>query len=178
MKQIIAFAGSSSRHSINKKLTERAAKKLEKTAFRVLDLNDFDLPIFSVDLQNEAGFPDAAIAFSTLIEESDGIILSLAEHNGSYSAVFKNLFDWLSRIESKTWKNKPMLLMSTSTGARGGASVMLAAQTRFPFHDSNIVASFSLPNFNENFGLDRLTNDYLETELSEAVSKFEAAVNA
>ena len=178
MKHILAFAGSSSSHSINKKLVELAAKKLEKTGFRVLDLNDFELPIFSVDLQNDMGFPDKAIEFSNLIEESDGIILSLAEHNGSYSAVFKNLFDWLSRIESKTWKHKPMLLMSTSTGARGGASVMLAAQTRFPFHDSNIVASFSLPNFNENFGPDRLKNNYLEAQLSEAVSKFEAAVNS
>jgi NAD(P)H-dependent FMN reductase len=75
----------------------------------------------------------------------------MAEHNGSYTAWFKNLFDWVSRINGKFLQDKKILLLSTSPGARGAQSVMASALDRFPRHGAIILASFSLPNFNENF---------------------------
>lgn len=173
MKKVIAFAASSSKNSINKQLVNYATSKLTVASTEVLDLNDYSLPVFSVDLEKESGFPENALAFSKKIEESKGIILSLAEHNGSYTAVFKNLFDWLSRIEVKTWRNKPMLLLSTSPGGRGGKNVMQAAQTRFPIHDSNIIESFSLPYFSDNFSEGEIVNDSLKSDFIKAISTFE-----
>lgn len=176
MEKVIVFAGSSSKNSINKKLAEYAAGQLKNTEYEVLDLNNFELPVFGVDLEKESGFPENALAFNKKLEESKGIILSLAEHNGTYTAVFKNLFDWLSRIEAKTWRNKPMLLLSTSPGGRGGKNVMQAAQTRFPIHDSNIIENFSLPYFSDNFSEGKIINDSLQSDFIEAVSKFESAL--
>ncbi|MFG6685860.1 NADPH-dependent FMN reductase [Mariniflexile sp. HNIBRBA6329] len=173
MKNIIAFAGSNSRESINKKLATYTVSLVENVNINNLDLNDFELPLFGVDLEKEQGIPENAHNFLNLIKTSDGIILSLAEHNGAYSTVFKNIFDWMSRIDGKLWSNKPMLLMATSPGARGGASVLGIAKNRFPFNGGNIVSEFSLPNFNDNFKDGKLVNDALNSELLEAVKTFQ-----
>ena len=128
MKNIIAFAGSDSKTSINKQLATYTSSLVENATINILDLNDFILPLYGIDLEKENGIPDNAHKFLDLIKASDGIILSLAEHNGAYSTAFKNLFDWMSRIDGKLWSNKPMLLMATSPGVRGGASVLEIAK--------------------------------------------------
>ena len=172
MKKIIAFAGSNSKKSINKKLVLFATSLLNDVSVTVLDLNDFNLPLYGVDIENEYKIPSDAHKFLNLIKESDGIVLSLAEHNGAYTVAFKNLFDWLSRIESKLFFNKPMLLMATSPGARGGASVLDIAKNRFPYHNANIVETFSLPFFANHFNEGKITNtDFLE-QLNKSINKF------
>ncbi len=176
MKKIIAFAGSNSKTSINKQLAEYAASLVDNVETTLLDLNDFDLPIYGIDLENEKGIPDNAKKFLDFIKSSDGIILSLAEHNGAYATVFKNLFDWMSRIEGKTFQRKPMLLMATSPGARGGISVLNIAKDRFPRHDANIVEVFSLPSFGANFSEGKITNVDLSTDLKGKVEQFKKAL--
>ncbi len=176
MKKILVFAGSNSSTSINKQLATTAAKKLKKIEFQVVDLSDYTVPMYGMDLENESGIPENAQKFNKLLIENDGIILSLAEHNGSYSAVFKNLFDWLSRIDSKVWKNKPMLLMSTSPGGRGGAGVLGGAKTTFPHLGGNIVSEFSLPSFFDNFKEGEVVDVVLENQLIAAVETFEKSV--
>lgn len=172
MKQIIAFAGSTSKASINKQLVTYTASLVDNAQATVLDLNDFSLPLFSVDLQKEQGIPDNALKFLDYIKNSDGIVVSLAEHNGAYSAAFKNIFDWMSRAEQKLFMDKPMLLMATSTGARGGASVLEIAKDRFPRHSAQVVATFSLPLFNDNFSDGKVSNDDLNSDLKSAVLTF------
>ncbi len=176
MKNILAFAGSNSSDSINKQLSIYAASLVEGAKATILDLNDFDLPIYSKDLEAEKGIPENATKFLDYIKQSDGIVLSLAENNGAYSAVFKNLFDWLSRAEQKNWLGKPMLLMATSPGARGGQSVLQMAEDRFPRHNANIVGKFSLPSFNDNFSDGKIINDDLNNKLKEEVKQFEKSL--
>jgi len=92
--------------------------------------------------------------FLALIQKNDGIILSLAEHNGSYSAAFKNVLDWTTRVETKLWSSKPMLLMATSPGGRGGANVLATAAGSFPHLGAEVIATFSLPSFHDHFTID------------------------
>lgn len=165
MNNILTFAGSNSLDSINKQLAIYASELIEDVEITVLDLNDFELPIFSKHYEKNHGIPENAISFLNHIKQSDGIILSLAENNGAYSTVFKNLFDWMSRSEPKLFFGKPMLLMATSPGKRGGMSVLTIAKERFPFHDSQIVADFSLPSFDANFADGKITNPELDSEL-------------
>lgn len=172
MKQIIAFAGSNSSDSINKQLASYTASLVDNAEHTVLDLNDYDLPIYSKDLEAKEGIPQNAIRFLDTLRQCDGIVISLAENNGAYSAVFKNLFDWLSRAEQKNWLNKPMLLMAATPGARGGQSVLQMALDRFPRHDAQIVGKFSLPSFEDNFSDGKLINEELNNELLKAVEKF------
>lgn len=176
MKHIIAFAGSNSSNSINKQLATYAASLVEGAKVTVLDLNDFEMPMYSKQLEEKEGHPKNAKSFVEHIRKSDGIVLSLAEYNGAYTSVFKNLFDWMSRIEQKTFMNKSMLLMATSPGARGGQSVLGIAMDRFPYHDANIVGKFSLPSFNDNFSEDKITNEELDDQLKEEVKQFEKSL--
>ena len=173
MKNIIAFAGSNSKSSINKQLAVYTSTLVENVEVTVLDLNDFDLPIYGIDYEIEHGIPDNAHKFLDHIKSTDGIILSLAEHNGTYATVFKNIFDWMSRIDGKLWSDKPMLLMATSPGARGGATALEIAKGRFSYMGGNIIAEFSLPSFNQNFSEGAMVNQELKTQLEEAVKQFQ-----
>lgn len=165
--KIIAFAGSNSQHSINKKLAGYAANQFKNAEVEVLDLNDFAMPLFSVDLEKEVGQEPKAIAFLKKISKADILVVSLAENNGNYSAAFKNVFDWSSRIEKDVFQHKPMLLLATSPGARGGSSVLEIAKNAFPRYGGEIKASFSLPSFNNNFDTEKgeISNAELKTDL-------------
>ncbi|MCK0131508.1 NAD(P)H-dependent oxidoreductase [Flavobacteriaceae bacterium F08102] len=175
MKKILAFAGSNSSTSINKQLVTYAANQLEES-LTILDLNDFNLPVFGVDLEREEGIPQAAHDFLAEIKKSDGILLSLAEHNGAYSTVFKNLLDWMSRIDGALWSEIPMFLMATSPGKRGGASVLEIAQNRFKFMGGNIVSTFSLPSFNENFKQGAIINTDYKKLFKSALEVFKNSI--
>jgi len=173
MKTLVALGASSSKKSINKAFAVHVASKVTDTSITVLDLNDYDLPIYSVDKEAEIGIPAAARNFNEIIESADGLIISLAEHNGTYTAVFKNLLDWLTRIDLKVWKGKPMLLLSTSPGNRGATTVLGVAKSYFRFIEGNIVADFSHPSFYENFSNEEIVNAELESKLDEKIAVFE-----
>lgn len=171
--KILTFAGSNSKNSINKKLAIYASSLFMNAQVEVLDLNDYDLPVFGVDLEKEIGKPELSQKFLDKISQSDFIILSLAEHNGNFSVAFKNIFDWASRGGVKVFQQKPMLLMATSNGARGGKSVLEIAANRFPFDGAEIKATFSLPKFSENFDVEnnKMVNEELDGEFKAIVEK-------
>ena len=151
MKKIIAFGASSSKKSINKILANFTAKQIEDAEVNLLDLNDFEMPIYSADYENEFGIPKQAYEFKNALSSADGIIISFAEHNGAYTAAFKNIFDWISRVEKIVWFNKPMFLLATSDGARGAITVLKMAHDRISKGGQLDIPSFSLPNFSQNF---------------------------
>lgn len=176
MKKIIAFAGSNSKNSINKQLVTYVASHIKTIDSQVLDLNDFELPLYGIDYEIEHGVPDNAQKFLDLIKSSDGIVLSLAEHNGNYSAAFKNIFDWMSRLDGKVWNDKPMFLMASSPGGRGGATVLEIAKNSFPRMGATIVADFSLPSFQNNFSEKELLDTDLNDKMNIEINKFEKAI--
>ena len=172
--KIIAFAGSNSQQSINKKLATYAASLFENAEVEVLDLNDFEMPLFNVDIEKEIGQHPLAKAFLEKISSADILVVYLAEHNGNYAAAFKNVFDWCSRINGKIFQEKPMLLAATSPGGRGGASVLEIAKNAFPRFGTSIKGTFSLPNFNANFDVEKgiISNVELDNQLKEIVKGF------
>ncbi|UAM99661.1 NAD(P)H-dependent oxidoreductase [Polaribacter litorisediminis] len=177
MKKVIVFAGSNSKKSINKELATYTASLVKNVELEILDLNDFELPMYGIDEETKNGIPKKAIEFLKAVHSADGIILSLAEHNGNFSVAFKNVYDWCSRIEQKVWKNIPMLLMATSPGGRGGATVLAIAKSGFPFMGGNIVADFSLSSFYDNFKDGQIINKDVFSVLEAQVEKFEQAIN-
>lgn len=161
--KILSFAGSNSSKSINRKLSAYAARLFENADVELLDINDYEMPLFSQDREDEIGQHPLAQAFLDKLAAADMIVLSLAENNGNYAAAFKNLFDWCSRIQKEVFQNKPMLLLATSPGQRGGKSVLEIAESNLPRYGGNIKAVFSLPSFYQNFDVE--TNQISDTEL-------------
>ena len=133
MSKILAFGASSSKNSMNKKLASFVANKIAPQEAILIDLNDYEMPIYSDDRKKVDGIPEKAYEFKNLIKASDGIIISLAEHNGSYTAAFKNIYDWISVIEEIVWNYKPILLLSASNGSRGGKSVIIISSSSILF---------------------------------------------
>lgn len=171
--KILAFAASNHSNSINKKLVTYIAQQFDGNEIEILDLNDYEMPIYSIDREVVNGIPSLALDFANKIDEADLIIISLAEYNGSYSVAFKNIFDWISRIPNrKAFNDKKMFLSATSPGARGGLSVLETAKIAFPFYGGNVIANFSLPLFGENFRENEgIVNEDKKQELDDIISK-------
>lgn len=176
MKKIVTLGGSTSKKSINKILAEYTGDLLNTVEVQNIDLNNYKMPLYSVDVEEESGFPEGAIKLNELINKVDGFIISFAEHNGAYSAAFKNTFDWLSRIEGKVWRDKPMLLLATSPGARGGQTVLGLALGWFPYQGGVIVGSMSVPSFYDNFKDGALVNKDLKSNLDRLVADFQKVI--
>jgi NAD(P)H-dependent FMN reductase len=177
MKKIITIAGSNSQKSINKRLLFYSSSLIENVEIIPIDLNDYDMPIYGVDYETEYGIPTAAKELNELLDKADGFILALAEHNGTYTSVFKNTLDWLSRANIKVWRDKPTFLMATSPGGRGGATVLEAAVSYFPYLGANVTGHFSLPSFFDNFSEDAVSNAEFKEELTQKVELFEQQLN-
>lgn len=148
---ITAFAASNSTTSINKQFVQYAAQQFAADSIHVLDLNDFEMPIYSTEREKNEGIPQQAHDFVEALSKADLIVVSIAEHNGTYTAAFKNIFDWASRAQLKMFNEKPLVLLSTAPGPMGGKFALEAAATRFPRHGAHLVGTFALPAFSTNF---------------------------
>ena len=177
MKKIITIAGSNSKKSINKSLIAYTTGLLESVEIIAIDLNDYVLPVYGVDFEEENGIPTTVRRLNELFDGTDGFIISLAEHNGSYATVFKNIIDWLSRVNMKIWREKPMLLMATSPGGRGGTAVLQSAKAYFPYLGGKVIADFSLPNFYDNFSEDEISDNELKEELNRKTLLYKRHLN-
>jgi NAD(P)H-dependent FMN reductase len=178
MKKILAFGASNNSQSINKKLAEYVANQLTEVETTILDLQNFELPVYSVDAEKESGVPKPAVQFSQFIKESDAIIISLAEYNGLYTAAFKNLWDWMSRLGSpQVWQKKPMFLLGTSPSRREDSYVMKVSKDLFPMFGATIVASFHLPSFHHFFKENQITESQQQELFAIELQKFQHYLN-
>ncbi|BBN81628.1 FMN reductase [Pseudoalteromonas sp. A25] len=168
--KVLAFAASNSRQSINKQLVQYMASLIEGAEVELIDLNDYEMPIYSSDRENESGIPAQAQQFYNKIGEADAIVVSFAEHNGSYTAAYKNIFDWTSRINQKVYQNKPMVLLATSPGPGGAKSVLASATGSAPFFAMDVKASVSVPSFYDVFDSEKgeIKDETLKQELKQS----------
>ncbi|KJF99197.1 NADPH-dependent FMN reductase [Photobacterium leiognathi] len=171
--KLLAFAATNSQQSINRALVTYAASQVNADEVEILDLNDFEMAIYSIDRENASGIPEQAQLFFDKICQADAILISFAEHNGTYTAAYKNIFDWASRINQKFYQQKPVIMLATSPGPGGAKNVLDTAVTSAPFFDANVVGSLSIPSFYENFDLEKQTliNEELNSQLISLVTK-------
>lgn len=175
--KILAFAASSSTKSINKQLVTYAADVLKADIIQdaeidILDINDYEMLIYSSAREEAGGIPDLAHKFADKIEGADALLISYAEHNGNYSAAYKNLFDWTSRIDVKVFRGKPMVLLATSPGLGGGANVLNLAKTSAPHFAADVKADLSVPSFYDVFDAEagRITDADVDAKLKAALA--------
>lgn len=173
MKKILAFAGSNSPTSINHQLILNVSRRISEHEVEVLKLSDYDFPMFSIVREKE-GIPENIKFLYEKIQEVPALIISVNENNRNVSAFFKNIIDWLSRVERKFLQDKKILLMSTSPGQYGGAAALEYAKTIFPRFGGTVVESFSLPKFRENFNVEKgvIVNEVFELGVVEVITSF------
>lgn len=175
--KILAFAASNSRNSINRALVDHAAASilpgiLHDATVELLDLNDYEMPIYSIDREREFGIPAEAREFFGRIGAADALLVSFAEHNGFVTAAWKNVFDWMSRIETKVWQGKPMVILAASPGSRAGARVLASQVSSAPRFGGEVRSSFGIGEWSKAWdaGAKVLTRHKDVTALSDALA--------
>ena len=158
--KILAFGASNSRTSMNKKLASYSARKIaswhdNNANISILDLNDFEMPLYSIERNEEIGEYPLAIKFLDNIANTDLLIISFAEHNGIYTVAFKNIIDWCSRIRRDIFQNKNMILLAASVGPSGGINVLSFAEQSMPHFGGIVKGTFSIAKFQDEFDDDK-----------------------
>ena len=173
MKKIIAFSGSNSSKSINQQFVKYVSRLITDVSVEVIDLRDYDAPIYSSDLEQE-GIPLPIKELALKLEEGDAYIVSTPEHNGSLPAFFKNILDWSSRNNPKFFGGHPVMLLSASPGGYGGANALADLEKKMKYFGGEVIAKYSLASFNNNFDSSQGVVSDTETDhkINEAVESF------
>ncbi|MBL4812195.1 MAG: NAD(P)H-dependent oxidoreductase [Rhodobacteraceae bacterium] len=129
---LVGLCGALRTGSYNRLLLAEAARLFAPTRFSEGDLR---LPLYDGDDEAQSGVPAAAQLLADQISRADAIIIATPEYNGAPSGVLKNALDWVSRVEGKPFKDKPMALLSASAGPSGGENAQAKLRAWLPgFH--------------------------------------------
>ena len=128
MAKFLMFAGSARKASTNKQLAALAAStaKADGADVTLIDLKDFEMPLYDGDLEQDRGLPENAKRLKQLFVEHDGIFIASPEYNSSISPLLKNVLDWISRPNTESepplwaFNGKVMAIGSVASGAFGG----------------------------------------------------------
>src|SRR4051812_16465708 len=109
MKNITLFSGSNNPQSINQKLVVIISEMISTKNNKIIDLKEYDMPMYSIAVQNTTGVPMQTLQLKQVLDSADLLIISVPEYNGSMPSFFKNILDWLSRsaTDYKVLNNKP-----------------------------------------------------------------------
>ncbi|MEC7265707.1 MAG: NAD(P)H-dependent oxidoreductase [Bacteroidota bacterium] len=172
MAAILAFAGSNSSTSINFKLVKLTVSLVQSHEIQVINMAKCPFPMFSEDEEKQKGYSNSLVELHDDIQKSEGLILSVNEHNGNPSAYFKNVLDWLSRLDRNFLEGTKILLMSTSGGKRGAKGSLAVIENLLPRFGGEVITTFSLPSFYENFSEEGILDATLKAEHQIALEAF------
>ena len=173
----LAFSGSNSSKSINQQFIHHVAGQLQHNV-DIIDLRDYDIPMFSTDIEQNTGIPDGVKELFETIENYDSYIISIPEHNGNYPAFFKNILDWLSRVDRKFFSKKPVLLLNATPSPNATKPVLDLAEASFGFSGATITDKFVLSGFNNHLidGRISIHDDELLTKFNTIINRFEKSI--
>jgi NAD(P)H-dependent FMN reductase len=152
--RILAFSGSARRDSLNKKLlaVTVAATREAGGEVTLIDLNDYALPLYHGDLEDDEGMPAHATKLIELILAHDALLIASPEYNSMITPLLKNTLDWCTRADDSPFPGKVAAVISASPGAFGGVRSLKLAQQLLTHLGCFVVPSTtSLPQANKAF---------------------------
>ena len=163
--RVLVFAGRTRTKSFNRQLARAAAAMADASGADVthLELGDFDVPMYNADLEAN-GTPPDVLRLKQIFHDHSAWIICTPEYNGSYPALLKNTFDWISspvRTDPawsdgfKSSRGKVVGMLSASPGALGG----LRSQT----HLAPLLLNLQCWLAPVNFALSRAGNAFDDT---------------
>lgn len=179
MSKILAFAGSNSKLSINYELVQFVSGQLVQEEVKLIKLTDYTLPIYNINSEEDEGFPPALEELYNEIKNAKALIVSVNEHNGMLSSFFKNVLDWLSRLDRNFLEGKKVLLMSTSTGSGAASLARAYVEGAIKRYKGEVVSSFGFPSFTDNFDVQKqeITNETLLLGIKDTLSHFQQEIS-
>ena len=117
MSNIVGLCGSLRKGSFNRKLLNEAVRLYGRCDYAEILL---DLPLYNGDRETEQGRPKEVKDLAVAIKSADAVIVASPEYNKGISGVLKNALDWISRVPGSVWKDKPVTILSATSGRTGG----------------------------------------------------------
>ncbi|HWL53568.1 MAG TPA: NAD(P)H-dependent oxidoreductase [Chthoniobacteraceae bacterium] len=178
--RILAFAASLRTGSYNKRLVRVAAEavRVAGAVVTLVELNDYPMPIFNEDDESAHGLPETAKALKKLFVEHDGFLLASPEYNSSFTPLFKNTIDWVSRTEAPhepalvAFSGKTAALLSASPGGLGGIRGLV--HVRSILSNIGVVVlpkQVSIPDASDAFNLDGALTDASKQQSVEGLAR-------
>lgn len=160
--KILVFAGSARRDSLNRRLARLAAVAVTAAGGEatLIDLSEFDMPLYHGDLESAHGMPEAARRLKALFLAHQGLFIVSPENNASVSALLKNTLDWVSRPDSgqnglAPCQGKVAALAAASPGALGGLRGLVHLRAILQAMNVMVISEqFALPRAHEAIGAD------------------------
>lgn len=90
----------------------------------LIDLNEFPLPLYHGDLEDEKGLPEPADRLVKLITEHHALLIASPEYNSMMTPLLKNTIDWCTRADDNPFIGKVAAVVSASPGMFGGIRSM------------------------------------------------------
>ncbi|NRB46169.1 MAG: NAD(P)H-dependent oxidoreductase [Saprospiraceae bacterium] len=170
--KILAISGTNSCYSINEQLLIYLSKQVKQLSVELVPYTTFNLPIYSIDMEQFVGIPDSVQFFAQQLRAGDGLILSIPEHNGNVTAYFKNLIDWLSRTDHQFLRHTKIFLLITSNQLVGSRQVLQIMNDCIPSFGGEITAQLSLGGFQHAFADGVMLDPKIETALQTQLWQF------
>ena len=126
----------------------------------ILDLKEYDFPLFDERLNLQKSPSGKAIDFSEKIQNADGVIIVTPEYNGGYPASLKNAIDLLYN----EWHRKPVAISTVSNGVFGGTQVITSLQfSLWKIRAWTVPAMFPVPKVQDLFDEKGNPTDSIDT---------------
>jgi len=120
---VLLISGSLRKPSMNRKLLAEAARLIEPAKPTAADIG---FPLYDGDIETSTGIPAAVQTLADQIADAQAVVIGCPEYNQSFSGVLKNALDWVSRLKTNPWADKPVALVSATGGRAGGARAQSA----------------------------------------------------
>ena len=117
-KTALTICGSLSSDSINEVFRRHMSQKLREAGVEVtdLDLRDYDMPIFSLDIEKAGNTPEAAKQLADMFRSYDIVLIISPEYNGGVTPLIVNLISWVSRQKPNPFKHAVFGIGGVSDG--------------------------------------------------------------
>jgi len=131
VKRVLIVPGSARSRALSKRLAGAALAAVERGAGRatLIDLAEFDLPLYHADLEAREGLPEAAQRLQGLIAGHDALLIASPEYNGSMTPLLVNTLDWCSRVDPTNASGSGLAIFADKPAALVG---LLARAFRWP----------------------------------------------
>jgi chromate reductase len=160
--KILAFSGSARKESLNRKFLAFAVEAVRAAGGGVtlIDLNDYELPLYHGDLEDRDGMPANAARLVALVTEHAALLVASPEYNSMFTPLLKNTLDWCSRADENPFEGKVAAVLSASPGIHGGVrSLQLAQQLLLKLGCHVVPGQCVLPHADKAFGNDGKLTD-------------------
>lgn len=131
--QILVTSGSTRRASVHSAIARAVDDELGRRgrSHLLVDLAEFEMPLYHGDHEAERGVPDAARRLADLLQSSGGLLVATPEYNGAVTPLLKNTVDWVTRVDIGVLRDTFIGLIAASPGRGGGARGLAMVRSWF-----------------------------------------------